>query len=111
MDALSDVLKSVRLEGAVYLNAEFTAPWCVRARFGLAKAKARIARADHVVFFHFIVAGRCKVKLDSGEVHEAAAHNLVVFPQEEHHVMGSDVQLAPVETVSLIDLNAAREAN
>ena len=28
MDALSDVLKSVRLEGAVYLNAEFTAPWC-----------------------------------------------------------------------------------
>ena len=30
MDALSDVLKSVRLEGAVYLNAEFTAPWCIR---------------------------------------------------------------------------------
>jgi len=26
MDALSDVLNSVRLEGAVYLNAEFTAP-------------------------------------------------------------------------------------
>ena len=26
MDALSDALKSVHLEGAVYLNAEFTAP-------------------------------------------------------------------------------------
>jgi len=30
MDALSDVLKFLRLEGAVYLNAEFTAPWCIR---------------------------------------------------------------------------------
>ncbi|HET9762469.1 MAG TPA: cupin domain-containing protein, partial [Casimicrobiaceae bacterium] len=30
MDALSEVLKSVRLEGALYLNAEFTAPWCIR---------------------------------------------------------------------------------
>ena len=27
MDALSDVLKSLRLEGAFYLNAEFSAPW------------------------------------------------------------------------------------
>jgi hypothetical protein len=32
MDALSDVLKSVRLEGALYLNAEFAAPWCMRCR-------------------------------------------------------------------------------
>jgi len=29
VDALSDVLKAVRLDGAVYLNAEFTAPWCI----------------------------------------------------------------------------------
>lgn len=29
MDALSDVLRLVRLGGAVYLNGEFTAPWCV----------------------------------------------------------------------------------
>jgi len=30
MDALSDVLKPVRLEGAVFLDAEFSAPWCLR---------------------------------------------------------------------------------
>jgi AraC-like DNA-binding protein len=111
MDALSDVLKSVRLEGAVYLNAEFTAPWCVRANFGLAKERARLAGADHVVCFHFLAEGGSKVKLDDGEVHEAAARDLVIFPQEEHHVMGSDLQLAPVETASLIDLNAARDAS
>lgn len=29
MDALSNVLRLVRLGGAVYLNGDFTAPWCV----------------------------------------------------------------------------------
>ena len=111
MDALSDVLKSVRLEGAVYLNAEFTAPWCVRAKFGLVKAKARLAGADHIVYFHYVAEGGCKVRLDDGEAHDVAAGDLVIFPQQEHHVMGSDLQLAPVETTSLIDLEAAREVD
>ena len=50
MDALSDVLKSVRLEGAVFVDAEFTEPWCVRGKFGLARARKRLPDAEHVVF-------------------------------------------------------------
>src|SRR5438093_253968 len=56
MDALSDVLKSVRLEGAVYLDAEFTAPWCIRGECGLPSVRARLAGAEHVAFFHFLTA-------------------------------------------------------
>ena len=63
MDALSDVLKSVRLEGALYLNAEFTAPWCLRGRYGRTSVRERLAGAEHVVFFHFVTEGRCKVRL------------------------------------------------
>ena len=29
MDALSDVLRAAQLSGGVFLQAEFTAPWCV----------------------------------------------------------------------------------
>jgi len=54
MDALSDVLKSVHFEGAVYLNAEFTAPWCVRGELGFASVRKRLAGAEHVAFFHFL---------------------------------------------------------
>jgi AraC-like DNA-binding protein len=110
MDALSDVLKSVRLEGAVYLNAEFTAPWCVSAKFGLATARAKLAGADRVLYFHYLAEGACRVRLAGGEVHEAAARDLVIFMREEPHVMGSDLQLAPVETASLLDVQAARGA-
>ena len=31
MDALSEILHSVKLEGAVFYNAEFTAPWGFRS--------------------------------------------------------------------------------
>ena len=32
MQALSDVLKAARLSSGVFLNAEFTAPWCLATR-------------------------------------------------------------------------------
>jgi len=110
MDALSDVLKSVRLEGAVYLNAEFTAPWCIQAKFGLASVRARLAGAEHVVFFHFLTEGGCKVRLaESAEALDVVAGDLVLFAREDRHLMGSDLQLAPVEAASLIRADAAAD--
>ena len=98
MDALSDVLKSVRLEGAVYLNAEFTAPWCVRGELGFASVRERLAGADHVAFFHFLTEGACKVRLaEGGAVLDAVAGDLILLPREGKHLMGSDLHLAPME--------------
>ena len=97
MDALSDVLKSVRLEGAVYFNAEFTAPWCIRGECGVASLRERLARAEHVAYFHFLTEGECQVRLvDGGKALHAMAGDLVLFPQEGRHLMGSDLQLAPL---------------
>ena len=108
MDALSDVLKSLRLEGAVYITAEFTAPWCVQAKFGLASVLARLAGAEHVVFFHFLTEGGCKVRLADGtEALDVEAGDLVLFPREAQHLLGSDLQLAPVETASLVGRDSA----
>lgn len=102
MDALSHVLKSVRLEGAFFLNAEFTAPWCVLANFGIAAARARMAKADHVLYFHYLTEGACRIRLvDGTEVLEAAAGDLILFPREEQHLIGSDLHLVPVESAGL----------
>ena len=102
MDALSDVLKSVRLEGAVYINAEFTAPWCMRGRHGMASVRERLAGAEHVVFFHFLTEGRCKVRLvDGSDEIEVGAGDLVLFPQDDRHMLGSDLHIAPLDTDNL----------
>ncbi len=104
MDVLSGVLKSVRLEGAVYLNAEFTAPWCIRARYGVDRARARLPGAEHLVYFHFLTEGRCKVRLvDGAEVLDLGTGDLVLFPQDDQHLIGSDLHLAPVDTDGMAD--------
>ena len=104
MDAFSHVLNAVRLEGAVYLNAEFTAPWCIRGELGVASVRRRLSGAEHVAFFHFLTDGACKVRLrDSGEVIDAVAGDLILFPREGRHLMGSDLQLAPMEREAALE--------
>ena len=100
MDALSEVLKSIRMEGAVYLDAEFTAPWCVQARHGLSTVKRRLAGAEHVVFFHYFAQGGCKVALEGGAEMTVNEGDLVLFPRDDHQRMGSDLRITPREAVS-----------
>lgn len=98
MDVLSRILKSVSLEGALFLNAEFTAPWCIGGRYGLASVRERLAGADHVVFFHFLLQGRCKVRLaDSSGAIDVTAGDVVLFPRDDRHLLGSDLHLSPIE--------------
>src|SRR3954467_3126654 len=100
VDALSEILKSIRMEGAVYLDAEFAAPWCVQARHGLSSVKRRLAGAEHVVFFHFFVQGGCKVALEDGKELAIQEGDLVIFPRDDHQRMGSDLRLVPREAVT-----------
>ena len=60
MGALSDVLAAIKLDGAVYIKAEFKAPWCVETQYGLHTAATRLPRADHIVFFHLLTTARAK---------------------------------------------------
>jgi AraC-like DNA-binding protein len=102
MDALSDVLKAVRLDGAVYLNAEFTAPWCILGKYGVASARERLAGADHIVLFHYLLEGRASVRLvERAEVVDVQAGDLVLFAHDDRHLMGSDLHIAPVEVETL----------
>jgi AraC family transcriptional regulator, alkane utilization regulator len=108
MDALSDVLRVVQLTGAVYLDAAFTAPWCV---FGQADATLRatyLPPAERVVSFHLITEGSCWVRLpgEQGSAMEAEAGDLIVVPLGEAHVMGSSAELAPVSVAPMLESQA-----
>lgn len=41
MDVLSEVLKAVKLDGAVFFHGEFAAPWCAREPDAGTMAEAR----------------------------------------------------------------------
>ncbi|HXH47842.1 MAG TPA: AraC family transcriptional regulator [Terriglobia bacterium] len=88
MDALSEILHSVKLEGAVFYNAEFTAPWGFRSPPTCEIAAFLRKRSKHVIIFHLLTAGRAR-----GEV-ENSAHwvdlvpgDIVVFPHGDAHIL------------------------
>jgi AraC family transcriptional regulator, alkane utilization regulator len=96
VDALSDVLAAIRLDGAVYIKAEFKAPWCVETQYGLHTAASRLPRSDHIVFFHLLTDGSCKARLvDGSEEFEVAAGDLLLFPHDHRHLLGTDLTLSP----------------
>ncbi len=101
MDALSDVLHVLRLSGAVFLTAEFTAPWCVSShsgRHGLPETGS-----EHTVFFHWLIAGRCRARLlDGGETFEVGPGDLLMMPNDQAHMMGSDLEISPISAETLV---------
>jgi AraC family transcriptional regulator, alkane utilization regulator len=99
MDALSEVLNAIHLDGAVFLDAEFTAPWCVEAQYGLPKETQLLRGADHIALFHFLLEGNCKASLcDGGETLSLEAGDFVLFPHDHKHIIGSDLSLPAVDT-------------
>ncbi len=104
MDVLSEVLTAIRMDGAVYINAEFTAPWCAEAQHGLHRAAGRLPRAHHIIFFHLLTEGSCLVRLaDGSETVNAVAGDLLLFPHDHLHVLGSDLALPPAEVKEIFD--------
>lgn len=77
-DLLSEMLKAVRLTGAVFLNACFTAP------FGVIDPKSYgertpMARLRHISILHLIVAGECEFET-AGECRRVSAGDLIFLP-------------------------------
>ncbi|MEN6539458.1 MAG: AraC family transcriptional regulator [Mizugakiibacter sp.] len=102
MDALSKVLAGIHLQGAVYLDGEFTAPWCAEASYGLPDARQALDTSEHFAFFHFLVEGSCKARLaDGDEVVELHAGDLVLFSGDYPHLLGSDLACPAIRTEGL----------
>jgi hypothetical protein len=88
MDALSEILHSVKLEGAVFYNAKFTAPWGFRSPPSCEVAGFLGQGAKHVIIYRFLTQGRARGEVE-GSTHcvELVPGDIVVFPHGEltHH--------------------------
>jgi AraC-like DNA-binding protein len=104
MDAVSEVLRAVRLTGAVYLNGTFTAPWCVIGRTDAALCAAYLPRSERVVSYHLIIEGNCWAQLadDPNSAIHLNAGELLVVPQGETHLISSAVGLSPMPAEMLL---------
>ncbi|HKP55633.1 MAG TPA: AraC family transcriptional regulator [Polyangiales bacterium] len=89
-DVLSEVLRAVRLTGALFFSIEGSAPWVAEAPEARRVAQQVMPGCEHVVEYHLVVQGECW----AGLIGEPGAHllagDLVVFPQGDAHVIASD---------------------
>jgi len=104
MDALSDVLRVVHLSGGVFLNAEFFAPWCTAARVAPEYCAPALGPASHLIPYHYVVAGQCDIRIVGQEnmTFQLGPGDVVLFPRNELHLMGSDLRLPPVKISEII---------
>jgi len=96
VDALSDVLRIVRLTGAVFMDAEFTEPWCIGEPAGVEVCIEHLPQAQHVVIYHLVTEGRCEVSVPGLAAGAATAGDLIIIPSGEAHSLGSDLSYRQV---------------
>ena len=108
MDALSETLRVVRLVGAVFINARFTAPWCYQSPRADLSAPYLEPGAERIVIWHLITAGECWVELDGAPPLHLVAGDAVLFPQGDAHRMTSAVGLEPAKGARLDAVLARR---
>jgi AraC-like DNA-binding protein len=99
MDVLSEVLKVVRLKGAMFYNGEFSAPWSLRSPPSRTFAPYVATGAEHVIIYHLLTEGRAFVRLGDGERVALGAGEIVVFPHGDAHIIenGATAQTTDLE--------------
>ena len=90
-DTLSEVLRAVRLKGAVFFDVDTAAPWVAEAPEAQTIAAAVMPDAEHVIEYHVITNGSCWASVvgrDETQVHLHTG-DVVAFPQGDAHVLSS----------------------
>jgi AraC-like DNA-binding protein len=88
-DSLSDVLRAVRLRGAVFFYVEGSDPWVVETPPSCEIIPAILPGVEHLMPFHWVSRGSCWASLLDGEPVRLEGGDLVLFPLGDHHVMSS----------------------
>jgi AraC-like DNA-binding protein len=89
MDAISQILSGVKLNGAVYFTAEFTAPWGISAPASKAMTAVLAPGAEHLVVYHLMIEGEARVELESGATLDLESGDIVIFPHADAHHISS----------------------
>jgi AraC-like DNA-binding protein len=89
MDILTEVLRSVRLSGAVLFRGEFSSPWCLAAPDSRSAAPFLVPGAKSLIFFHVVTQGQCSVAVDKNEPFTLSTGDVIALPYGDPHAMGN----------------------
>ncbi len=84
-DPLSEALRSVRLSGAIFLDAELSAPWGFASPPASASARLLAPSAEHLILFHLLVEGKATARIPGQGSVALEAGDIAVLPGGDAH--------------------------
>lgn len=103
MDVLSEVLKIVKLQGAMFFNGEFSSPWSFCSPPSHTVAPFVAPAAGHVIIYHLLTSGRASARLVDGERVILDAGDIVIFPHGDAHFIENGPPTKAVDMVKELD--------
>ena len=104
MEVLSEVLAAVKLNGALFYNAEFSAPWCAHSADANTVNTHLSPNSQHVIIFHLLTEGRGYAKLEADDrLIPLNAGDIIIVPSGEPHILGNGPPIKPVDRSQVVD--------
>jgi AraC-like DNA-binding protein len=103
VDVLSDVLRAVRLTGAVFFDFELSSPWVAEAPPSREIAAVVMPGAQRVIEYHVIARGACWGQTIGGEPVRLREGDVILFPQGDPHVLSSAPGMRAAPDLSLFN--------
>lgn len=102
IDVLSDVLRVIRLSGAVLFRSSFTAPWAILTPAGAQLLDQFPVSVHCLAIFHIVVSGQCWVSRPSEGAQILDANDAVVLPRCDEHILADAPNRTPVPAQALL---------
>ena len=98
VDVLSDVLRTVRLTGALFFPMEVSSPWVDEIPHATEFASIVLPGAQHVVSYHIVMQGRCWAARRGDPAVCLGAGDVFVIPHGDPYMMASAPDLRSSST-------------
>jgi AraC-like DNA-binding protein len=96
-DVLSNVLRNVRLTGAVFFYIEATPAWAASTERTRKLIPQIMPEAGHVIYYHVVTQGDCYGVVKGLPPVHLEAGDVIVFPHGDPHIMASDPAIEPAD--------------
>ncbi len=101
-DILSDILRSIRFSGAIYLRPELSVPWSLQSLPHSDFVATLQAQTKHILPFHIIANGNCWLQAMDGTRKFLSQGDIIIFPHGDSHILGDCLDRAPVPVSQLL---------
>jgi AraC-like DNA-binding protein len=104
MDALSEALNTVRMTGAIFFNAEFTAPWAFATPAASIQPfmPALAPGTERLVVYHLVIEGQALAQVKGAPDTPLVPGDIVIFPHGDPHTVTGGSPAPLIDTESLV---------